>query len=383
MTGKQPLMWDETIFQQPEIFELDYLPEVLHHRETQLNGIIANLRPALRGVSPNNAYCRGPPGTGKTSAVLKVFKEIEEKTSSVACVHVNCQLNSTRFGVFSKIFKALTGQEAPSSGVPFQKLYEKTAKVLTKENRVLVVALDDINYLFADREASEVVYSLLRMYENYPGTKVGIIAIISDLSVELAAKLDSRALSVFLAEEIAFNEYSAAELRDILAKRIELGFYPGVVSEEVLERVVELTARSHDLRVGINILKRAGLSAERRASHNVELEDVDYAFKYAKVLHIRQTLKSLSDDEKELLRCLAEVLEKGGCEEVMAGTLFEAYSSRVKRGYTSYYEMINRMEDRGMLTTQKSGDGQRGQSRLITLTYPAEDIILCLGSNIN
>jgi cell division control protein 6 len=379
MSDGNPLMWEESIFQQPEMFETDYLPDKLYHRESQLRGLAANIKPAERGSSPNNAYCRGPPATGKTSAVRMIFNQIQEQSSRVACVHINCQLNSTRFGVFSKIYQELTGQEPPSSGVPFQKLYDRTARVLKKEEKVLVVALDDINYLFNDREDSEVVYSLLRMHENYPGVKVGIISILSDLSVDLFARLDARAQSVFLAEEISFPEYNRSEITDILRRRMDNGFMTGAASEEILERAVDCTLESGDLRIGINTLKRAGESAEQRASRTISLEDVENAFKFSRIQQIRMALAPLTEDEKKLVRCIAGFAEKDGTTEIMAGTLYDEYRKIVNRGYTSYYEMINRLEDRGMLKTQKSGEGQRGQSRLISLTYEAGDVLSGLG----
>ena len=72
--------------------------------------------------------------------------------------------------------------------------------------------------------------------------------------------------SVFLPEEIVFPQYSNEEIKDILRYRIRYGFFPNVITEEVLDIVAGYTADTGDLRVGINMLKRAGLNAERRAS---------------------------------------------------------------------------------------------------------------------
>ena len=48
-----------------------------------------------------------------------------------------------------------------------------------------------------------------------------------------------------------------------------MGFYPGVMADDVLETVVDYTEKSGDLRVGIDLLKRSGLSAEKRASKSI------------------------------------------------------------------------------------------------------------------
>ncbi|HEY3422619.1 MAG TPA: cell division control protein 6, partial [Methanocellaceae archaeon] len=84
--NKDLLLWDQTIFSREEYFELDYLPENLLHRESQIRSLQFSIAPALRGATPLNAYCRGAPGTGKTSAVMKVFTELENATQKVVPV---------------------------------------------------------------------------------------------------------------------------------------------------------------------------------------------------------------------------------------------------------------------------------------------------------
>ncbi|HTX43110.1 MAG TPA: cell division control protein 6, partial [Methanocella sp.] len=102
---KDLLLWDQTIFKEQEYFELDFLPEQLLHRDTQMRSLMFSVGPALRGSTPINAYCRGPPGTGKTSAVMKVIAEIEAATQKVVPVYINCQVDSTRYAIFAQVFK--------------------------------------------------------------------------------------------------------------------------------------------------------------------------------------------------------------------------------------------------------------------------------------
>ena len=63
------LLWEETIFRDRDLFELDHLPEHFLHRETQMNSLKFCIRPALQGGRPVNSLCLGPPGTGKTTFV--------------------------------------------------------------------------------------------------------------------------------------------------------------------------------------------------------------------------------------------------------------------------------------------------------------------------
>ena len=106
---KDLLLWDQTIFKEQEYFELDFLPENLLHRDAQMRSLKFSIAPALRGSTPLNAYCRGAPGTGKTSAVTKIFAELESATQKVVPVYINCQVDSSRYAIFAQIFKKLSG----------------------------------------------------------------------------------------------------------------------------------------------------------------------------------------------------------------------------------------------------------------------------------
>jgi cell division control protein 6 len=370
---KDMLMWDETIFKDQEYFELDFLPEHFLHREKQMEALKFSVKPAFRGMRPLDAYIIGPPGTGKTSAVLKLFEEIRSATQKLVPVHVNCKIDSTRYAVFSQIFQAIFGFAPPSSGVSFKKIFSNIAKQLAEKEKVLIVALDDVNYLIYEQEANDVLYSLLRAHETQPGAKIGVLVVSSDLSLDLLKALDPRVQSIFQAEEIYFPLYTRNEVRDILEYRVKHGFYPGVVSNEVLEKVVDCVMSSADLRVGIDLLKRAGFNAERRASKTISLEDVEKAYEKSRLVHLTYTIQSLKDEEKLLLKILAE--SKG---EFKSGDLYREFQAKTKLGYTIFYEMINKLDALRLIDAESAGKGERGQTRKIALRYEPEEVLALL-----
>ncbi len=367
---KDMLMHDETLFKDQEYFELDFLPEHFLHREKQMEALKFSVKPAFRGMRPLNAYLRGPPGTGKTTAVLKLFEEIKGATQKVVPVHVNCKIDSTRYTIFSQVFQVLFGFTPPSSGVSFKKIFSNIAKHLAEKEKVLIVALDDVNYLAYEQEANDVLYSLLRAHETQPGTKIGVFVISSDMSLDLLSLLDSRVQSIFQAEEIYFPLYSRDEVRDILAHRVKHGFYPDVVSKELLDKVVDCVMTSADLRVGIDLLKRSGYNAERRASRKISLEDVDKAYQHSRLVHLTYTIKSLKYEEKAILKILAE-----SKEAVKAGDLYKEFHAKTKLGYTIFYEMINKLDALRIIDAESASKGERGQTRKITLRYEPEEVL--------
>ncbi len=368
---KNLLMWDETLFRDPEVFEIDYVPEQFNHREIQLQELAFQMRPGLRGARPLNTICRGLPGTGKTTSVKKVFADIEDTTRKLVPVYVNCQIDNTKFAIFSQIYKKLSGHLPPASGTSFKQVFDAIGRILQKEEQVLVVALDDANYLLYENEINRVLYALLRSHEAYPGTRIGVVTIISDMSVDLLSEVDSRVASVFRPTEIYFPPYGSEEVQTILQERVMQGLYPGVLSSEMLDLIVDQTMRSGDLRVGIDLIKRATLNAEKAARRTVDREDICSAYEVSKYLHLSYSLRTLKSEEKQLLGVIAEISRDG--KEMHAGEVFQHAKETMQIGYTKFYEIVRKFDAMRLLNLHyRQG---RGRTRLISLRYDPDRVL--------
>ena len=368
---KHLLRWDETLFRDMEVFEIDYVPEQFHHREVQMRELAFQIAPGMKGGRPLNTICRGLPGTGKTTSVRKIFSEIEETTKKLIPVHVNCQIDNTKYAVFSQIYRRLAGHLPPATGTSFKQLFDAVARILQREEAVLLVALDDANYLLYENEMNRVLYTLLRSHEAYSGTRVGVITILSDMAVDLVQEVDPRVASVFRPTEIYFPPYSQEEVHGILQERVLQGMYPNVLSEEMLNLAVDQTMQSGDLRVGIDLLKRAGLTAEHSARRKVEREDLVKAYEVSKYLHLDFTIRTLRTEEKNLLRKLAELAATD--KEMNAGEVFRTIGDEVGIGYTKFYEIVGKF-DAMRIVNLHYRDG-RGRTRLISLRYEPEQVL--------
>jgi cell division control protein 6 len=368
---KNLLMWDETLFRDPEVFEFDYVPEQFQFRDNQMRELAFQIRPGLRGGRPLNSICKGLPGTGKTTSVRKLFTEIEETTKKLVPVYINCQIDNTKFAIFSQIYRRLTGHLPPASGTSFKQLFDAIARILVKEELVLLVALDDANYLLYENEINKVLYTLLRAHEAYEGVRIGVIVIISDLDIDLFRAVDARVTSVFRPTEIYFPSYEPAEIREIIQVRVIQGLYPNVLSEEMLSLVIDQTQKSGDLRVGIDLLKRATMSAEHAARRSIERDDICGAYRISRYLHLSYTVKTLKEEEKKILRALAEASHKE--KEMNAGDVYKTITESVKIGYTRFYEVIKKL-DALRLVNLHYREG-KGRTRLISLRYEPQNIL--------
>ena len=360
------LMYDESLFQNINAFDPDYLPPNYNFRDTQMEAMAMSIRPAMRGGQPSNAVVLGSPATGKTTAMRKVFELVENSTEKVACVYINCQLHTTRFGIFSQIYKKLFGHVPPETGVPFSRIYDQIMKHLQKNERALVVALDDINYLFQSKNANKVVYDLLRAYEEYPGVKSSIFAILSDLEFKYA--FDKNVNTVFIPQEITFPLYSYSEIENILGDRVNAGFFPNVISDDLLEQISMYTLENGDLRVGINLLRSCGNIAEANASREITQEHLDKAIDSLVSVNISETLKSLNDTEKTILRMVADY---DGVYK--AGELSEIFKQKTGSSYASFNRALEKLEFVRLIDTKYTGKGVRGNSREIILRFNPDD----------
>ena len=364
------LMGDETLFQNINAFNPDYMPENFNFRDSQMEGMAMCIRPAIQGGRPTNSVIMGSCATGKTTALKKVFELVERNTDKVVCCYINCQLHTTHFGIFSQIHKKIFGHQPPETGVPLSRVYEKIMKKLSDDNKALVVAFDDVNYLFQTKNANKVFYDILRAYEEYEGVRTGIFAILSDLEFRYA--LDKNVNTVFIPQDITFQPYTYSEIFSILKDRARAGFYPNVISDEIIEEIANHTLEVGDLRVGIDLLRVCGNIAEANASRKITLEHLEEAVTKQGSIHLAEIINSLNDIERTLLRAVVE-----SDEVLTAGDLSKQFKEEAGVSYATFNRTLEKLEFLRLVDTKFTGKGVRGNSREIILRFSPDDIKRC------
>ena len=348
------LMGDETLFNNINAFNPDYMPDNFNFRDSQMEGMAMCIRPAIQGGRPTNSVIMGSCATGKTTALKKVFELVENTTDKVICCYINCQLHTTRFGIFSQIHKKIFGHQPPETGVPFSRVYEKVMKYLSDQNK----------------HANKIFYDILRAYEEYEGVRTGIFAILSDLEFRYA--LDKNVNTVFIPQDITFQPYTYSEIFSILSDRAKAGFYPGVISDEVIEEISNHTIELGDLRVGIDLLRVCGNIAEANASRTITLEHVEEAVSKQGSVNLMETINSLNDIERALLRAVVV-----SDEILTAGDLSKQFKEDVGLSYATFNRTLEKLEFLRLVDTKFTGKGVKGNSREIILRFDPEDIKRC------
>lgn len=361
------LMHDESLFKNISAFDPDYVPPNYNYRDRQMEAMAMAIRPAMSGGQPSNLVILGSPATGKTTAIKKMYEIVEKNTEKVVCVYINCQLHTTRFGIISQIHKKIFGHQPPETGVPFARVYEKIMNELQKSGRSLILAFDDVNYLFQSKNANKLFYDILRAYEEYPGVKTAIFSILSDLEFKFV--LDKNVSTVFVYQEIVFPPYSYPEIEDILRDRVNAGFFPGVVDDDILEQAAMYTVDNGDLRTGISLLRICGNVAEADASREVKQEHFDKAIESFGSVNVVKVVESLNKTEKKLLKLIIE-----SDSDITTGKLGEAFMENEGVSYSTYSRTLKKLEFLKLIDTKYTGSGSRGNSRIVILRFDPDDL---------
>ncbi|KUL01197.1 MAG: Orc1/cdc6 family replication initiation protein [Methanomicrobiales archaeon 53_19] len=405
---------EKPLFKDADLLECDHIPDQVLFRDDELEELAFLIRPGLRGQRPANILCRGLPATGKTTCIHHLFAEIRHLPGAggtLIPVYVNCQRSRTAFAVFSTIYRELVGHAPPSSGIPLRRLMDAVAKALQSgrqswgesrgdprgesgrrsptqserqyeresgkkagkqsERPILLVCLDDIHHLIHEGTATQILSSLLRIYLDYPGCRVSVILVESDLSLDLSRALDRSVTSSLCAQEVFFAPYTATQIRGILKERARQAVYPGVIAPGVLNLITDRTTGTLpvDLRVGLDLLKRSILRAERAAHTSVTEEDVAAAYGDARVTYLRGLVSGLTGKERALLSLIAEMEEGARIREEEARKREEETRNREEEARKREEETRNReeearkREESGLReTAEMDNSGENGES---------------------
>ncbi len=372
---KDILMWDESLFRNPEVFDLDYIPEVFKYRDNELEAISHNVKPLVKGDFPTNTIVLGPTGTGKTTSVKLLFKNINEISTNVIPVYINCQFHHREFSIMSQIFKGIFGYGPAETGKPLTILYEYTMGELQKKDKTLLVALDDVDYLFHAKVAENILYKILRAHETFPGVKTGIIGILTDN--DFSFKVSEKIRTVFMPNEVYFKPYSETKIKDILRYRSEAGLFNGVMSEEVLDKISQLTFEKGDLRIGIRCIKEAAILAEIEGRRKILVDDIEKAIeRISSFLHVENVFDCLSNTDKKVLKVIAENSSK----LAKANDFYSVLNDNMS--YELFRKSLVKLENLKIVDIQRAQSRGRGKQNLIHLRVPKEAILKSLNNNL-
>lgn len=363
-----------------EVLDFNYVPEDLLHRDEPLKFLAQMFKPLLSGVS-QNVVIRGPVGTGKTVMAKKFCVSLvnlaRKQGKTIEYVHINCRKRSKDAMVLLGILNHFDSR-FPDRGFSVQEMLEVLRKQLKRRDAQLLVVLDEADALF-QKKGSNLIYSLTRFSDESSMDKVPVsLLLISQKDV--LSMLDSATLSTFKrSNEILLDKYCRDELFDIIQQRIGLAFHTGTVDEGCADLISDIASEWGDARFAIELLWKAGISADHQHVDLVTPEHVRAAKAETYSIVTESKLRNLERHQLLTLHSIAKRLKKDGTAYVNTGDAEKTYAVTCEehdekpRSHTMFWNYLKEIESAGFVTLKQSGKGQLGTTQLISLPdIPAE-----------
>lgn len=379
----------ETVFKDRNVLSPHYIPNTLPHREEEIEKIMKTLAPSLTNKDSNNLLLYGKTGTGKTSVakhVVNKLVQVKDKYEVTADpVYVNCRIQDTKYQV---VMKAV-GYCYPDQefiGYSFAHLHDKLVDYINENETNFIMMLDEVD---KNKNVDDLIYTLTRINDELEKGQLITIGITN--KVNFKDELDSRSRSTLCEEEIVFPPYDANELKEILEQRVEKGFKEEKADESAINLTSAMAAQeSGDARRALILIQKAGDIADENGAEKVTDEEVKRARESVEEEIVHETIDTLPEHEKILLYSISQLTADGAHYEklngttdektLMSGQVYNRYESlcdqRGKGPKTPRWcrEYINDLDMLGLVTTDISGKGVRGNTTLIKLAYPAEKV---------
>jgi archaeal cell division control protein 6 len=378
-----PLLEFEPLFKHKEVMRPAYTPEILPHREREINALAGVLVSALREQTPSNILIYGKTGTGKTAVAKYVGKELirkgKELGRSVHFIYINCEVVDTQYRVLQNIanhFITEWADRVPFTGWPTDEVYAKLKDMVDKEGGVTTIILDEIDKLKGD----EVLYNLTRMNSDLNQARVSIIGISNDL--KFTEFLDPRVKSSLGEEAYVFPPYDAHQLQDILRQRAAMALKDNVLEPSVIPLCAAFAAQEHgDARRALDLLRVAAELAERERSEKVQDRNVRLAQAKIEVDRVTEVVRTLPTQSKLVL--LATILgenenKEQGLSGLTTGEVFEIYSELCRKTGLDILtqrritDLISELDMLGIITARVISKGRYGRTREIGMSVPPE-----------
>ncbi len=366
------------------------MPELLPHRDIEINDLASILVPALRGETPSNVFIYGKTGTGKTAVAKYVGKQLlrkgKETAKSVNFIYINCEVVDTQYRLLQNIanhFVHEWNDHIPFTGWPTDEVYSKLKAILEKQAGVTVIVLDEIDKLKGD----EALYGLSRINTELTAARVSIIGISNDL--KFTEFLDPRVKSSLGEENMIFYPYDAEQLQDILRLRVDTALRTGVLDADVIPLCSALSAQEHgDARRALDLLRVSAELAERLKHKQIQKKHVRLAQNKIEVDRITEVVRTLPNQSKLILHAIIlierQYKKEGRTQTIITGEVYDVYKELCKKTRFNcltqrrVVDLISELDMLGIINARVISKGRHGRTTEITMSSYPQDIIQVL-----
>jgi len=340
---KDMLRSGESLFRDTVFLSFDFQPKIIAGRENEQMRFATAIKPLLQNHNGRNLFVYGAPGIGKTTACKHVLRELEEETEEVTPFYINCWKENTTYKIFYKMC-----EELGHKFIHNKKTTELFSLIKAQLNKMSAVFIfDEIDKL----EDTDFLYTIL---EDIYRKSIILITNYRDSYAELDERIRSRLNPEFL----FFRPYNEHEVAAILKQRRDYAFVQNCWDEEAFKEIVEKCAETHDVRVGLYLMKEAGNIAEDGSSRKINVSHVADAARKVDDFTIKP--KEQLEDE---LQVVLEIIKDNSSKKI--GEIYGAYNEMGgEMSYKSFQRRITKLKESNFIFTEKIS-GKDGHTTLI------------------
>ncbi len=372
----------ESIFLNKKVLQSNYTPEVIAHRDEQIQKIAGILAPCLKLDKPSNIFLYGKTGTGKTLSVIhttnKLLELSKQRDLPIKIIYLNCKLKKivdTEYRLIAHLAREF-GKAIPPTGLPTEEVYKTLFEAMDNKNQIIILILDEIDQL-VKKAGDELLYNLTRINAELKQAQISLIGISNDLV--FVDHLDARIKSSLSEEEVHFPPYNALQIQEILRERSRLAFKTTSIKEGVIEKCAAYAAREHgDARRALELLRVAGELAERENLNAIDVAHIDKAEDNIERDRVLDTVASQPSQFQAVLYAtivLYEKLPKKTC--IFTGEIYEEYRNLCKSVALApltqrrVSDVIAELDMLGIINAKVISKGRYGRTREISFSIPS------------